>query len=118
MATIFYLSSLSEAPLPEGVSDKSAHWLGYAGLATVVVRALAGGLFRRIDLRVATLAPLITIAYGVSDELHQLFVPGRTAELYDLVADASGAVIATVAWWAWGIIWARGHTRGPSRDEL
>lgn len=36
---------------------------------------------------------LATILYGVTDELHQFFVPGRTPEIYDLAADGAGALI-------------------------
>jgi VanZ family protein len=107
MAAIFYVSSLPDAPLPEDVSDKSGHVLGYTALGVTVVRAVAGGLPRRITLRVAVMAIAITVAYGVTDELHQAMVPGRTAELADLYADAAGATLAAIACWAWGIIWPR-----------
>jgi len=36
---------------------------------------------------------LATIIYGATDEFHQFFVPGRTPEILDLVADAVGAMI-------------------------
>lgn len=104
MAVIFYVSSLHEAPLPEGLSDKSAHWLGYTGFSVTLVRALAGGLGRRIAARTAMFAVLLAVAYGVSDEFHQMFVPGRSAELADLGADAMGAIVGAGASWAWGII--------------
>jgi len=50
---------------------------------------------------------LIAAAYGATDELHQYFVPGRQADVADLLADAIGAIAAAGAIWAWGII-ARG----------
>jgi VanZ family protein len=112
MALIFYVSSLHEAPLPQGVSDKSAHWLGYTGFSVTIVRALAGGLPRRISVRTAMVAVVIAVAYGASDEFHQMFVAGRSAELADLAADALGAVAGAAACWAWGIISIR------SRHEL
>ena len=115
MAGIFYVSSLHEAPLPEGMSDTSAHWLGYAGFAIVVVRAVAGGLRRRIGTRIATVALAIATGYAATDEFHQMFVPGRSAEVRDLGADAIGAVIGTMACWAWGIISSRGHNLTPRR---
>jgi VanZ family protein len=104
MALIFYVSSLHEAPLPQGLSDKSAHWLGYTGFSVSVVRALAGGLTRRITAGTALAAVLFVIGYGASDELHQMFVPGRSADLADLAADAFGAIAGAAACWAWGII--------------
>ncbi len=76
MAAIFYVSSLHEAPLPDDVSDKSGHVLAYTALGVTVVRAVAGGLPRRITARIAAVAIAMTVAYGASDELHQAFVAG------------------------------------------
>ncbi len=104
MAAIFYVSSLHQAPLPPGVGDKPAHSLAYVILGVLVVRAVAGGLPSRLTWTTALLALAITIGYGASDELHQRFVPGRSADLMDLYADAVGACIGTIACWAWGII--------------
>ena len=119
MAAIFYVSSLSDVSLPGGVSDVSLHSLAYLGLAVVVVRALAGGVPRRIGPGVVLGALLITVAYGASDEVHQMFVPGRSAEWRDLLADAAGALIGTIGCWAWGILSPISEpTRGHSRDEL
>ncbi len=42
--------------------------------------------------------------YGVSDEVHQLFVPRRQFDVRDLAADAVGAGARPAAWWLWGII--------------
>jgi len=103
MGAIFYVSSIPEPPIPVG-TDKPLHWLAYLGLAVVVVRALAGGLPRRIGVGLALSAMLITIGYGATDEVHQLFVPGRSGDVYDLMADAGGALAGTIACWAWGII--------------
>ena len=104
MALIFFLSSLHAAPLPQAVSDKFAHATGYVGLGLLVTRAVIGGMPRRIGWKQALLAILITTAYGASDEYHQRFVAGRSADLADLYADATGASVAAVACWAWGII--------------
>jgi VanZ family protein len=111
MAVIFYLSSLHNPPIPSN-TDKPLHWIGYVGLAVVVVRALAGGLFRWISVRTAVVAVIITVAYAATDEVHQMFVAGRSADVYDFAADAAGALAGAVACWAWGII------RPASRDEL
>ena len=111
MAAIFYASSLSDLSVPVG-TDKSLHGLVYLGLAVVVVRAVAGGLPRRIDMSAAAVAIVITVGYAATDEVHQMFVPGRTADGFDLLADAIGAIGGTAACWAWGII------SSASRDEL
>jgi len=64
-----------------------------------------------ILLAVALLAVLASTVYGVTDEVHQRFVPGRTADLLDLAADAVGATIAAVG--ALAARWLRG--RGAAR---
>lgn len=107
MAVIFYLSSLPQPPLPDDISDKQGHSFGYLGLGILVLRALLGGLPARVRWRDALVAIAITIAYGASDEVHQRFVPGRSAELLDLYADAGGAALAAAVCWAWGILATR-----------
>ena len=114
MAAIFYASSLSEPPIPSG-TDEPLHGLAYLGLAGVILRAVVGGLPQRIDLRSATVAVLVAVAYAVTDEAHQMFVPGRSAETYDLVADAGGATAGAMTCWAWGAIQGpRPKARGPA----
>ena len=103
MAAIFYASSLTDLSLPNTVAI-SGHSAAYFGLAVLVVRALAGGLPRRIGVRLAATAMLVSIAYGISDEVHQAFVPGRVADPYDVLADAIGALGGTITCWAWGIL--------------
>ena len=107
MAAIFCVSGLSTAPLPEEVSDKTGHVVAYAGLALLSVRAVGGGLPCRVVLRVAVLALAIAAGYGAFDELHQWFVPGRSADVRDWFADVSGALIGIGLCWLWGIIAVR-----------
>ena len=118
MAGIFYVSSLHQAPLPGNVSDKSAHGLAYVGLGLLTTRASARGLPARLSWRAALMAVAIVSAYGASDELHQLFVPGRTADIYDLFADMTGAVAATAACWLWGILSIRSGRLGAGPHDV
>jgi VanZ family protein len=108
MALVFYASSFSELPaLATRVSDKLEHALAYAGLGVLLVRALSGGLRRPVAARAAVVAVALAALYGASDELHQHFVPHRTMDAYDLLADTTGAAAAAGALYAWGIIRAR-----------
>ena len=107
MAVIFYVSSLQQPPLPAGISDKPAHAFGYLGFGLVIARALAGGLPPRITLRQALLGLALASLYGITDELHQHFVPGRTADIADWYSDSIGAALGLLGCWAWGIIFAR-----------
>ena|SRR5204862_6597042 len=108
MALIFYLSSLHEAPLPPGVTDKPAHAFGYMGFGLVIARALARGLPPRLTFGQALIGLAIASLYGVTDEFHQSFVAGRSADILDWYSDSIGAAIALVACWAWSIISPRG----------
>ena len=116
MAVIFFVSSMHEAPLPPGVSDKSGHSFGYLLLGVAFIRAFAGGLPRPITPRIALLSIAATVTYGITDEIHQLFVAGRSAEVADLYADAAGAIAGTIACWAWGILLSRPSHRGDRND--
>ena len=114
MAAIFYMSSLPEPPVPPG-GDKPWHLLAYLGLGVVTVRAVAGGLPASIDARVAAFATAIAIGYGATDELHQAFVPGRSAQGADLVADAIGVLSGTALCWMWG--WIAHKSQGTSHKS-
>jgi VanZ family protein len=104
-ALIFYLSSIPRLPSPPGpFSDKHFHFGSYALLATLLVRALASARLRNINARIAIGAVLLATLYGVTDEIHQIYVPGRTAALDDLAADALGAATAAGLLLAWAII--------------
>ena len=110
MLAIFILSARADVPLPAGLTDKQSHSLGYFGLGVTVTRAFTGGLGARVSVFRGLAAMALTTAYGVSDEWHQSFVPGRTADITDLRADASGAILGTAACWLWGIIRSRSTT--------
>jgi len=107
MAMIYFVSALPSAPLPQEVSDKSAHLIAYLGLAVVTVRAVAGGLPGRVTLPVAVTALVIASGYGAFDEWHQSFVAGRFADIADWYADTAGVAIGLGLWWAWGIMASR-----------
>lgn len=118
MALIFGLSSLEHPPdLSSTISDKAGHALLYSGLGALSARALAGG-WRRVGVGSALGAVVLSALYGLTDELHQLFVPSRRPEALDLVADTIGAALGASAprasaWLAaakrkaWGIIRGR-----------
>jgi len=77
--------------------DKLLHGVGYAVLAVtalVAIRARTG----RASLGVVLLATV----FGGIVELLQGPVPGRSASLLDLVADAVGAVVGAAGWWLFG----------------
>jgi VanZ family protein len=101
MALIFIASSIPNlTQLPGHMSDKTGHGIGYGLLGLVLLRAFAGARKSGVTLRIVLLTIVCATAYGVSDEFHQRFVPGRTADVHDVAADAIGASIAALGAWA------------------
>jgi VanZ family protein len=97
-ALIFYLSSQPN-PLPtltSRYSDKLLHLVEYGAFAMVAT----WGLSHLVRLpRAARWAALLGSLYGLSDEFHQRFVPHRSAELGDWIADTLGAVLGALLAW-------------------
>jgi VanZ family protein len=93
---IFYLSSLpgSAIPSPFFSADKVFHLGAYALLGYLVARALA--YYGRTGRVMLMPALLLCLAYGISDEFHQSFVPDRTPSVLDVAADTIGACIGIV----------------------
>lgn len=72
------------------VPDWLTHGGAYLILALLLCRGLAGGV-RRLSTAGALLAVCLATAYGMSDEYHQSFVPGRDASVADVFKDMGGA---------------------------
>ena len=95
-AFIFLLSSVPN-PLVLGsldLNDKIKHVLLYSAFSFLVARAVA--VRERRPWRVAVWTIVLVALYGASDEYHQRFTPGRSCDILDWVADASGAVLVSL----------------------
>ena len=75
--------------------DKAVHFLVFGLLGILFYRAF-GTLAALKDHEIWRICAAISTAtlYGVSDELHQWFVPYRSADVWDAVADAIGAIVS------------------------
>jgi VanZ family protein len=104
LAVIFFLSSLPRVPGARYFWDKILHVTGYAGLGVLALRAFHGGAVP-LRPRATALAGCAVILWGVSDEYHQSFVPGRDASVLDVAADAVGFLVATGLAAAWARRW-------------
>ncbi len=96
---IFALSSTSAFPAVPASTAVSIfiHMVEYGALAAALVRPL-----KRAHGRVIAWAVSLSIVYGITDEIHQLYVPGRSATGWDLIPDAIGATAGAylaVKWW-------------------
>jgi len=91
---IYTLSSISTLPSPDAYwfdffIKKSAHMTVYAVLYILVLRALGPKTKNRYQT-----AFIICVLYGISDEIHQGFTPGRTPRLFDVGFDTLGITAA------------------------
>jgi len=84
--------------LPFAQSDKLLHAAAYGLFAGLVLRALWAEEGTPAPAGVLVLGAALAAAYGAADELHQRFVPGRSCDLFDWMADGAGATLAAVAW--------------------
>jgi VanZ family protein len=92
MGLIFLFSSFPPAMdlPPFSFADKLAHLLEYGLLASLIYFALKKS---QANFHPIFIPFLIAFLYGVSDEIHQYFVPGRDANVFDAVADAVGSFV-------------------------
>jgi VanZ family protein len=96
---IFVLSSIPGAAFPASKLfsyDKLLHAGVYAVLGAFTFMALPRRLSSRASVLVLVAAGVTTF-YGFTDEFHQMFVPGRSADLRDVLADCVGGLVGALA---------------------
>jgi len=92
--TIFVATSIPGESLPEtGVSDKIEHLAAYFILSQFCsLLFLYQDKYLWIKKYHLVSALIVVFVYGAIDEIHQLFIPGRSCDLLDLTADTIGAI--------------------------
>lgn len=95
MALIYFLSSrhLHMPSMLPDYFDKLAHVMLYMPLAFLFFVSLRKS---GLDKYVFLISILMAGVYGITDELHQSFVPGRYASASDVFADFIGAVLGSL----------------------
>ena len=93
---IFILSSISQLNPPDlgfEIQDKFYHFVFYTMFGFLIARSFSvlnvSPFFHRYFL---IFAVVFSAVYGLSDEIHQYFVPGRFCSIGDFVADSLGGV--------------------------
>lgn len=92
---LFTATTLPGNQLPDlHLSDKIEHFSAFFILAVLLNLAL---IFQRKSFVLFKYAALVTIvitlSYGAIDELHQIFIPGRSADIRDWLADSTGVIL-------------------------
>lgn len=78
--------------------DKIEHLLVFGLMATLLARLESVQRTRPFGIYAAAIAVSV---FGLTDELHQHFTPGRAMDAWDWIADTSGAVLATLLYAHW-----------------
>jgi len=109
---LFLLSSLPDVPGPGGIpfGDKLGHFLLYAVLGAL----LASGRSRSGGAASHVLLLAIGALYGLGDEWHQAFVPGRTPDLADWFADLAGLM---AGYWTVTVVRGTGDSSHETRGS-
>jgi len=81
---------LPRLPFGSFIVRKSAHFLEFAGLCTLICNAL----YQNHGKLMPILSVIFTAVYATSDEIHQIFIEGRACRLFDWFVDCSGAICA------------------------
>jgi VanZ family protein len=98
----------SDYPSPERIptfafSDKILHFLAYGLLAILFFRAYATlPLKDRINMMILLSIGSATL-FGISDEIHQYFVPFRQADILDAIANAIGSICGVIIFYYWKV---------------
>jgi VanZ family protein len=95
---LFIATTLPVQSVPSiAISDKINHLIAYFGLSTLLYLTL---IYQRksefLFNNAPSVATIIASVYGALDELHQMFVPGRFAEVLDWLADLGGAILGVL----------------------
>jgi VanZ family protein len=78
--------------------DKLLHSIAYGILAGVFLYGLRPFIHDSNRALAGIIVVLFCVLYGISDEFHQAFIPGRFVSAWDVVADCFGALLV-VGWW-------------------
>ena len=78
--------------------DKLLHVIAYGCLAGAFLYGMQPHTHDSNRSVTATVVVIFCIIYGISDEFHQSFIPGRYDSFWDVLADGIGALLV-VSWW-------------------
>jgi VanZ family protein len=98
MGFIFLLSSrqrigVSEVYIYNFIIFKSLHMIEYAALFFLFFRAINKTFTKISQKNALIIAVVLAILYGITDEMHQTFVPTREGSIRDIGIDTIGILL-------------------------
>jgi VanZ family protein len=101
----------------ERIVRKLAHVAVYAVLTLVFYRTLRPSTEKNWHSRSAFISVLGSSAYGASDKVHQLFVPGRHGSVWDWFIDMAGVVLGISVVYLWARSFPQNNKRSAASTE-
>ncbi|MGA7616575.1 MAG: VanZ family protein [Thermoanaerobaculia bacterium] len=99
LGLIYFVSATPGPDLPNVVDDRVAHFTEYSILGVLLLLFATAFSIRGSHFPRFAAVWLFALAWAVSDEFHQSFVPGRDVEVKDVVFDMLGLSFALVVLW-------------------
>lgn len=95
---LFIATSLPTDYIPSvGVGDKFSHFFAYMVLSVLLYFTFSLQTRSEILKKYpAIMTILVGSVYGILDELHQMLIPGRSAEFLDWIADFVGTIVGVL----------------------
>lgn len=116
MGMIFYLShqpgDLVQLPNFMGI-DKLLHLIAYGILAAAFLYGMHPFIHESHRALTVFGVVLFCLLFGISDEYHQSFIPGRFVSAWDVAADGLGGLLVA-GFWSWR---RRGETDRITLDK-
>ena len=104
LLAIFIQSSIGNMNIIDfgfSFQDKLFHFIVFGILAILMARSFKKSKLNFFNKYYHVLAILLTGIYGVIDEYHQYFVPGRFSTVGDWLADLLGAIVFIIVFYYW-----------------
>jgi VanZ family protein len=119
-AFIYFQSSY---PPPEELpsfnsSDKMLHFAAYAVMGVLFYRAYHTLPIKKEVQWIVLLSMISASLYGVSDEIHQAFVPERDGSFMDVIADVLGAVCGVYLYHRWMMAGDKRRQRSDDGERM
>lgn len=101
------ISLLLGANVPDGLIRATAHFIEYGALGFLMNNAFFS--FKKKGY--IALPALLSIIYGISDEIHQYFIPGRAFQLIDILLDSVGVIAGVLVFYLIAKIYERKNSQ-------
>ncbi len=98
-AAIFLVSHIpgEELDIPRSVQPIRLDFLYHLAVYFILATSICFAIKARL-VGTNLIVILVAFTYGISDELHQIYVPGRSPAITDVMLDLSGIILGVSAW--------------------